>query len=58
MVDEQPASLVLEEGDAPAVGVVVGDAAARSEAGEGERDVRRGGAVHSEELAHVTAGGA
>ena len=52
MVDEQAAGLVLEERDAPAVSVMVGDAAARREAGEGERDVRRRGAVHSEKLAH------
>jgi hypothetical protein len=32
--------------------VVVGDAAARREAREGERDVRRRGAIHSEKLAH------
>ncbi|MNT60158.1 hypothetical protein D3C72_1977170 [compost metagenome] len=47
VVDEQAAGLVLEEGDAEAVGVVVGHAAAGGEAGEGERHVGRRGAVHA-----------
>src|ERR1700679_3056008 len=53
MVNEQAAGLVFEEGDAPAVCMVIGDAAARRKAGERERDVRRRGAVHSKKLAHV-----
>ena len=53
MVNEQAAGLVFEEGDAPAVSVMIGGAATRREAGERERDVRWRGAVHSEKLAHV-----
>ena len=34
------------------LGVVIGGAAARRESCEGERDVRRRGAIHSEKLAH------
>jgi hypothetical protein len=53
MVDEKAARFVFEEGNTPAVRMVIGDAATRRKAGERERDVRRRGAVHSEKLAHV-----
>ena len=52
IVDEQAAGLVFEEGDAKAVGMVVGDATARGEPGERERHIGRFGAVHAQQLAH------
>eukprot|EP01136_Pigoraptor_vietnamica_P014780 Opistho-1_new@57268 len=52
VVDEQAQALALEKRDAPAVGMVVGVAAALAEAGEAERRVGRRGAVESEQLAH------
>ena len=54
MVDEQAQTLALEEGYAPAIGMVVGGTAALAEAGEAEARVGRGGAVESEQLAHGT----
>jgi len=53
VVDEVPQPAVLEEGDAPAVGVVVGAPAALREAREAEGHVGRRVAVHPEQLAHV-----
>lgn len=46
-VEEEAYATALEEGDAPAVTMHVGQAAPRLEAGEGEADVRRCIAVHS-----------
>ena len=53
VVDEVAQAAALEEGDAPAVGVVVGAAAALRETREAEGHVRRRVAVHPEQLAHA-----
>ena len=49
---EEPAPAPLVEGDAPAIGVLIGASAAMMKAGEREDDVRGDVAVHAEELAH------
>ena len=52
MIHEQAQALAFEEGDAPAVRMMIGGAAALAESGEAEARVGRGGAVESEQLAH------
>jgi hypothetical protein len=52
MVYKQAQALALKKRDAPAIGVVVGLAAALAEAGEAEGRVGRRGAIESEQLAH------
>jgi len=52
VVDEVTYAGALEEGDAPAVVVGVGAAAAVGEAGEGKHNVGRDIAVHCKKLAH------
>jgi hypothetical protein len=51
-IEEEAAAGALEEGDAPAVAVHVGEPAARVEALERKTDVGRRVAVHAEQLAH------
>jgi hypothetical protein len=50
-VDEQPATLALEEGDAPTVTVMVGYPASGAESFERKADVGRNIAIHSQQLA-------
>ena len=52
VVDEMAHAGALEEGDAPAIVVGIGAAAAVGETGEGKHNVSRDIAVHCEELAH------
>jgi hypothetical protein len=54
MVHEVPHALVFEEGNPPAIAVVVCAPPALRESAEAERDVRRYVAVHAEKLAHRT----
>ena len=53
-IEEDAAAAAFEERDAPAVGMLVGAAAALAKAGERETDVGRDVAVHPQQLAHRT----
>ncbi|MCY1370791.1 hypothetical protein D9M69_578970 [compost metagenome] len=53
VVHKQPQAATFKESYAPAVGVFTGVAAALAETGEAERGVGGGGAVESEQLAHL-----
>jgi hypothetical protein len=52
VIDEGAHPGALEEGDAPAIAVMVGQPATGGKAGEAEDDVGGGVAVHPEKLAH------
>ena len=52
VIDEEAASLIFEEGDAPAICVMIGNSATGGKTGEREPHVRGRGAVQSQKFAH------
>src|SRR5260363_381233 len=55
MIDKKTARPILKEGNAPTIGMVIGDTAARGKSGKREGRSCRRSAIESQELAHIRA---